>query len=668
MPNKVSRRDFIKTTAAAAAATAAGAQAGVAKRPNILYIMTDQQPLSCVAAYGNRQIQTPHMDRIAAGVKFNDYYLSAFPCSPSRASVLSGRYPHSHGVMTNDVLFDPNVPCLGDIFKARGYDTAYIGKWHLGGSMYRGMTRKRRGWFNNNWYFKTEPAPERGFKTVPVEGGLGEDGAQHGFDHWVGGWRQFQQWLRDRGREDLAKRNPGNHNALPSKPEGQHMVSLLGEDYHMAKFFCDEAAKFIGDPKRGDNPFCMVLSFFAPHLPVCPPPPWDKMYPLDTIPLPASNKDSLANKPFRQKGNKRCYMGGGRWTDEQFKDYIARYWGYTSYLDHQMGRVLDALDQAALTEDTIIVFTTDHGDMVGAHGFIYKQIAGYEELMHCPLAIRYDKMLKPGTVVDRTVETVDVLPTLLDMAGAAHPKGIQGRSALPLMLGKDDGGWDDAAFCEMQGAVMAKKGDWKFTYYWRGRDLDELYNLKDDPHELVNLAVQPEHAQRVKDMQEMIFQWAEDTHHPFGELLRKAKDRRLEIKDVEPKINSLKYEGNNKLKIDLAWRVGEDLSKETPYWTFVHFIHPKSKKLGKIEFRLTKWPKKPTTEWRTGETYHMGPVEIPIPPNAPAGTYTVRIGLYNPKKRTSPTLRSGTNCQVMGELTIAKEGGKVSRARFKPGP
>jgi len=567
--------------------------------------------------------------------------------------------------MTNDILFDEKVPTLGQLCKAQGYDTAYVGKWHLGGNMYRGRKRGKKNWFDGNWHFKTQPDPERGFKTVPAEGGLGEDGSQHGFGLWIGGWKHFQQWLRDQGQVELAKKHPGNHNALPSTPEGKHMVSLLGEDYHMAKFFCDETIEFIQGPKRKEQPFCAVLSFYGPHLPVCPPEPWDKMYPLDTIPLPESNRDTLANKPFRQRNNRRCYMGGGRWTDEQFKDYIARYWGYTSYIDHQMGRVLKALDDAGLTEDTIVLFTTDHGDMVGAHGFIYKQMAGYEELMHCPLMIRYDKMLAPGTTVSRTVETVDILPTLLDMAGAPHPKGIEGRSALPLMLGKDDPHWQDVAVCEMSGAVMVKTGDWKFTYHWQGRDLDELYNLKIDPHEMTNLAVKPEHAKRVEEMQELILEWADRTRHPFGHLLRKAKDQRLVIRDVTPIVNSLTYTGNGKLRIDLAWDVKDELDKDTPYWTFVHFVPRRTRK---IAFRLTKWPEKPTTEWKPGATYQLGQFDIPIPKTAPSGMYDVRVGLYNPKLRKSPRLRSGaTNYGVVGELRIEKRGGQAVSSEFLPG-
>ena len=665
--NAVSRREFIEAAGTAALVAAAGgvaAQVTPRKRPNILYIMTDQQPLSCVAAYGNRQIKTPHMDRIADGVKFQDYYLAAFPCSPSRASMLSGRYPHSHGVMTNDILFDEDIPSLGQLCKAQGYDTAYVGKWHLGGNMYRGRKRGKKDWFDGGWHYKTEPDPVKGFKTEPAEGGLGEDGAQHGFDHWVGGWKHFQQWLRDQGRNDLADKQPGNHNALPSTGEGKHVVSQLGEDYHMAKFFCDETIRFIQEPERKQRPFCAVLSFFGPHLPVCPPEPWDKMYPPDAIPLPESNKDSLRHKPAKQRGNQRCYMGGGRWTDAQFRDYISRYWGYTSYIDHQLGRVLDALDNAGLTEDTIVLFTTDHGDMVGAHGFIYKQMAGYEELTHCPLMIRYDKALRPGTTVSRTVGTVDLLPTLLDMIGAPHPPGLEGRSALPLMQGKGDPTWEDVAICEMSGAVMVKAGDWKFTYHWHPRDIDELYNLRTDPHEMTNLAVDRAHAERVAAMQEMILAWANRTHHPFGQLLRKARDQRIDVRDVTPVINALTYAGDGKLTINLAWDVKDQLDKDTPYWTFVHFV-PRGAR--DIAFRLTQWPETPTTEWVAGKTYQLGRFSIPVPDSAPAGAYEVRVGLYNPKTRKSPRLLDGSgNYRVLGEMRMTRQDAQVSEATFAP--
>ena len=135
---------------------------------------------------------------------------------------------------------------------------------------------------------------------------------------------------------------------------------------------------------------------------------------------------------------------------------------------------------------------------------------------------------------------------------------------------------------------------------------------------------------------------------------------------MEPKVNSLAYDGEGKLKIDLSWRVGSELSKDTPYWTFVHFVHPKSGKHAKIHFRLTTWPKKPTPDWKPGQTYPLGQFDVPIPKDAIPGAYEVRIGMYSPKERKSPKLRIGTNHHVVGKLIITKEGGKVTKAVFKP--
>ncbi|UCD30516.1 MAG: sulfatase-like hydrolase/transferase, partial [Planctomycetota bacterium] len=149
-------------------------------RPNILYIMTDQQPVSCVAVYGNKVLQTPNLDKLAdAGCTFHSAYIAAFPCSPSRASQLSGRYAHNHGIVTNDVLFDEKIPSLGNICKAAGYDTAYFGKWHLGGHVYRlprGPNPNNPHW---GWYYK-RVASDKGFKFERIPGGTGEDEPCHG--------------------------------------------------------------------------------------------------------------------------------------------------------------------------------------------------------------------------------------------------------------------------------------------------------------------------------------------------------------------------------------------------------------------------------------------------------------------------------------------------------
>ncbi len=177
----------------------------MAESPNILMIMTDQQPTSTLGCYGNSVVKTPAQDAIAeAGVRFENFYIAAFPCTPSRATMLTGRYPHNHGVVTNNVILREEIPSLGNTFRQAGYDTAWIGKWHLGGQMYRGIPDTP---FDNRWHYERVESSED-FEFQQVEGGTGEDEPRSGFSHWVGGWKHFKAYLQGTDLPDEVKKHP----------------------------------------------------------------------------------------------------------------------------------------------------------------------------------------------------------------------------------------------------------------------------------------------------------------------------------------------------------------------------------------------------------------------------------------------------------------------------
>jgi len=495
-------------------------------RPNILYVMTDQQPSSCIGAYGNPIIQTPAIDELArSGCAFNQFYITAFACSPSRASMFSGRYAHNHGVVQNDILFDEKVPCLGDICQAAGYDTGYFGKWHLGGNMYRGVELSNRPGFGDNWHYRLVRA-EDGFTYKPVSGGFGEDKPQHGFATWAGGWKNYHEYLHEVGLGDLLEKNKllGNHQDLPSGKEGTHIHSLLPEEHHMDAFLAKRTERFIRDHAAGDRPWCAVLSFYGPHLPVAPPKPWDTMYSLDQVTLPANHLDTLEGKPAGQKNNKRCYVLP-RWNDDQYKDYIRRYWGYCSYIDKQIGRVFNALRETSQWDNTIVVFTTDHGDMVGAHGMIYKLgSCGYEELYHIPTIVRIPGVTKPGSRIDALASNIDLLPTLLDASHIQQPDGIDGKSLLRLLQGKTTRHRDVIFASNFDNVFICCDGRYKYVINRRGDHVNELYDLQTDPGELKNLAYDPVHKNTADTMIQLILHWLRDTHHPYAELIARQSN------------------------------------------------------------------------------------------------------------------------------------------------
>ncbi|UCD28706.1 MAG: sulfatase-like hydrolase/transferase [Planctomycetota bacterium] len=504
------------------------------QKPNILYIMTDQQPISCVAAYGNRIIKTPHLDKLAeAGCTFHSSYIAAFPCSPSRATQLSGRYAHNHGVVENDVLFDQKIPCLGDVCKAAGYDTGYFGKWHLGGYMYRCREASRPKNVDGKWFWQRVQNTEN-YEFEAVPGGLGEDGSQHGFETWIGGWKHYRAYLQKVGFGETIEKRPrtGCHIDAPSGPDRKHIYSLFPEEHHVASFLAQNAEQFIRERGEKSRPWCAVLSFYGPHHPVAPPRPWDMMYTLDQITLPANHYDTLKGKPVSQRNESSCYVLP-RWNEGQFKDYIRRYWGYCSYIDKQIGRVLTALRETDQWNDTIILFTSDHGDMVGAHGMIFKLgYCGYEELYRVPTILYVPGMTKPGSRSDALVSNVDFLPTLLEASGIPVPDGIDGKSMLPLVRGQTTHHREIIFADCFNRALICRDKRYKFVLNWNKRDLDELYDLEADPGELKNLAYVSRHTELAAGMRRQVLDWLRETKHPYVTIIsREAAKQPHEYKE-----------------------------------------------------------------------------------------------------------------------------------------
>ncbi|MCY3681891.1 MAG: sulfatase-like hydrolase/transferase [Gemmatimonadetes bacterium] len=490
-------------------------------RPNVLLIMTDQQPVSTIGCYGNSVVKTPAQDRLAQeGMRFDNFYIAAFPCTPSRATYLTGCYTHNHEVVANNVELDDALPSIGNTFRDAGYQTAWIGKWHLGGNMYRGLSG--RGPFDDCWVQKRVDSA-RDFEFVQVEGGTGEDEPRSGFDHWVGGWKHFKAYLQTTGLPDEVKNAPrvGNHQAAPSAPDREHSVSLLGEDHHMAHFFADEMVSFLNANR--DNSFCAVLSFYGPHLPVCPPEPWDSMYDLDDVALPDNYDAPLEDKPRFQWDNARTYVRDV-WSRDEVRDYVRRYWGYVSYIDAQIERVLNALDANGQAENTIVMFVSDHGDMVGQFGMVYKlTYCGYDTLMKVPCLVRWPGRIEAGSVNTSLNSSVDVMPTILDLAGVDIPEGVDGESIGGVLKGERDVAREEIFTDLMNRGVMIRQGSWKFVLNWKPlsggvRDLDELYNLADDPLEEHNLAYRDR--ARAASMRDLILSWLEETGHPYVNTIR----------------------------------------------------------------------------------------------------------------------------------------------------
>lgn len=213
------------------------------------------------------------------------------------------------------------------------------------------------------------------------------------------------------------------------------------------------------------------------------------------------------------------------WTEEQFKDYVRRYYGYSAYIDHQIGRVLDALTECGFEENTIVIFTSDHGDMVGAHGCIFKIGTGHEELAKVPFIIRAPGVIKLGSVTDGLVSSVDIMPTLIELLGLTEHRAMQGISFKEL-LAKPELSFRDRIISHWSTrSFVTFDGEWKYNLHWK-YDVDELYNLFQDPGEMKNLVRDKKYASVAKRKGQEILEWLHETEHPYAEVIEKdIKDK-----------------------------------------------------------------------------------------------------------------------------------------------
>jgi len=414
----------------------------------------------------------------------------------------------------------------------------------------------------------------------------------------------------------------------------------------------------------GDAPFGCVLSFYGPHLPVAPPPPWDSMYDLADVPLPPTVDVGLEGKPLRQRTTTRI-RASWHWSSNELRDYVRRYYGYVSYIDAQMQRVLEALERLGVAEDTIILFTTDHGDMLGHFGMVYKLTGNaYDTLMQVPLMIRWPKGIPAGQVDDGLVSNVDLLPTLLELARVPVPSGVDGQSLAATVQGKVQPRREAIITDIMGTGFMLRRGQWKYALHASAsdtetpRDLDELYNLDDDPYETHNLADDPAQAERVASMREEILTWLRETGHPYAELVaQRAAMEAPRAEGLYPELLAFQDMGGGRFWLRYRWVRTSDLPDLTGAED--HATLTRRGPYGRI-----------TTLWETtgpslpqAEGWELGPaeervVEGRVAPDVPSGMAELNLGLRIPGR--SVLLASGyKDVMPWARLDITRRDGGI---------
>jgi len=438
---------------------APAAEAAPRQRPNVLFVMCDD--LCCaLACYGDATAKTPHIDRLAArGVRFERAYCQFPLCNPSRASLLSGRRPARTTVRDNDKHFrdvDPNVVTLPQAFRQAGWRTERIGKL----------------------YHYSVPA------------GIGTSGLDDP--------PSWDAVTNPKGRDVFDE--PLIFSLLPGKFGGT--VSWLAADGTDAEqtdgLAAARAVELLEDYARDKTPFFLAVGFYRPHTPYVAPKRWFDEHPRDTVTLPEVPADHDARVPpaavaSRSKEQVRLVGDLGR-------EALQAYRAGVSFVDAQVGIVLDALDRLGFRDDTIVVFTSDHGYHLGEHG-LWQKRSLFEESARVPLVIAAPGG-RAGAAPTHTVELVDVMPTVCDLAGVPVPAGGDGRSLATLVRAGDADAArnfpDRPAFTEVQHAkgrgVSMRTGKWRYTVWNGGAGGRQLYDHETDPRELDNFADRPEHA------------------------------------------------------------------------------------------------------------------------------------------------------------------------------
>ncbi len=484
------------------------------KKSNILFIFTDEQRQDTLGAYWNRLIKTPNLDALAQkSLVFDHAYVTQPICTPARASILTGVYPHSCEMYENNRVLPSDVLTIAEMIEDEGYIKAYFGKWHLG----------------------NEEIPQRGFeqKWVSIEEMYKPYYSNEAFKSETADYHSF-----------LAEQGIRPDSELEGYPVfTRTFTAALPESLSKPAFLAAEVVRFLRENR--EKPFVLYLNFLEPHEPFFG--PFDGMYDPEEVPLPSNYYDRPDDgMPLRIRYLERFFQQHS-WPDRNgghdplnneraWRAMKSRYWGSVSLVDRYIGAVLDALEELELAESTVTVFTSDHGDMMGSHGLAVKGGHMYEETIKVPLFIRIP--WTPGATgrVVQPVSQIDLVPTLLEILDLPPHSRLQGRSRLSAVEGKapwngdpivaewkgEDGdrwlssgklpGFSREELERIRGkeirTVVSPDG-WKLNLHETGEH--ELYNLTTDPDERENLYQRYRDQRRVKELYEFLLEWQEET-------------------------------------------------------------------------------------------------------------------------------------------------------------
>ena len=498
------RRDFLSLAAGGAAVAMAApgclyaskepALAGK-RKPNLLFIWTDEQRADTMAVYGNTKIHAPNLNRLAAeSVVFERAYVTQPVCTPNRSAVMTGLWPHTSGCTRNNIPLPSEVPCLPEMLNDPDYRTAYMGKWHLGDEIF----------------------------------------AQHGFHEWVSmedGYSSNYSTGRDRNKRSDYHHFLIEHGYQPDK-SGKFSRAFAARrpiEHCKPKFLELKACDFLR--RHRDEPFMLYINFLEPHMPFFG--PLDNEHDPEQVDLPANFRDPLEeNEPLRYRVKREsCREQYGK-DEKAIRNLIAKYWGLVTQVDRSVGAILDTLENLGLADSTIVVYTSDHGDMMGSHNLVAKSVM-YEEAVRIPWLMRIPQLGARQRVIANPVSQIDMVPTLLELLGRDRDDRLAGRSLVPLIkTGRPDRDHVYIQWNANSGAIAVKKGGTKLAGKeelkrveneqtrtvispdgWKLclSDVDkcQLFNLNEDPGETTNLFDSGRYKEVIARLTKKIHQWQE---------------------------------------------------------------------------------------------------------------------------------------------------------------
>ena len=487
---RLTRKQFLATGAAPLVRPAAGG------RPkNVLLLVSDQHRPHALSCDGNPYARTPHLDALAqSGVRFDDAYCSNPVCTPSRASILTGLYTHSHQTWSNGTPWPFEHKTMAHMFGRAGYMSALIGKMHMVDAQTHGFDYRLDF---NDWFQYLGP------KTKLYADELSRRNSGSGLPQIDDLWRDFgDPW---EGAREKDSREGFVHVGRVSKvPERDHFESFVARE--SVRFLKNHGAR---------QPFFLVSSFLKPHDPFMPAERWAGMYRPEDMKLPDTwGKADLAKLPKQIVESIR--QGGA--TPElrdpaQARLRMALYYASIAQLDDSIGQVMAALKETGLERDTIVIYTSDHGEMLGEHG-LWQKFVFFEPSVGVPLIVRVPGLTGEGARSKTPVTQVSLFATLAELCGLTPPGKLDAAGFVQDLREpartRDTTVYSEFALRSPRAKYMIRRGDYKYNHYIN--DMPELYNLREDPSETKNLALLPEHKVRSEDLKSQLFAW----HRPEG--------------------------------------------------------------------------------------------------------------------------------------------------------